>query len=84
MFYFFRGVILLVYVDIDMDYLIKPVMKNATNNVRTYNNGDSKKGDPTLFVDSIGRKVYLLVVIKSFLLIIKNHIYIGGCIKNLI
>lgn len=55
-----------VYVDIDLDYLIKPVRTKSINNVRLYRNEKCETGDLDAFIDALREKGLLNVKEKKF------------------
>lgn len=55
-----------VYVDIDLDYLVKPVQQKSTNNVRIYKNNNCQISEPDEFIDKIKNKGLLNVKERKF------------------
>lgn len=45
-----------IYVDIDLDYLVKPVEKESINNIRIYNNNKSIVDNVEMFVNKLDEK----------------------------
>lgn len=55
-----------IYVDIDLDYLIKPVMQKSINNIRMYKNIPCEISDPKLFIEKIKCRGLLNVKERKF------------------
>lgn len=61
-----------VYVDIDLDYLVKPVNKTGTNNVRAYRGDSCEVEGVHNFVQSLLSKGLFNCTDKKFF---TNHFY---------
>lgn len=55
-----------IYVDIDLDYLVKPVQQRSTNNIRTYKNSSCEISDTNEFIEKINLKGLLNVKERKF------------------
>jgi hypothetical protein len=55
-----------IYVDIDLDYLVKPVQLKSTNNIRTYKNNHCEVSDADEFIEKIKNKGLLNVRERKF------------------
>lgn len=55
-----------VYVDIDLDYLVKPVQQKSINNIRTYKNNDCRISDAEVFIELLKSKGLMNVKEKKF------------------
>lgn len=59
-----------VYVDIDLDYLVKPIKKESVNNVRLYKNEECSIDDINTFIDKLKDRGLVETSDKKFFL---NH-----------
>lgn len=55
-----------VYVDIDLDYLVKPIQQKSINNIRTYKNNDCQISDTEVFIEQLKNKGLMNVKEKKF------------------